>query len=96
MFKKLAAGKITAEDVSEVYAFSSYNQAIACFSKSCKVSPVELNRMAAALKRINTFGITVGTSFGDVAYLELFQYLVKNQPSLVKSYAQTYKRLLSQ
>lgn len=95
-FKDFVSGRASAIEVFANYAFSSENQAIACFSKTSKVSPMELNKMAAALKRINTFGMTSGTSFSDIAYLELFKYLVKHQPTLVKGYANTYKRLLPQ
>ena len=90
MFEEFCQGNVSGDEIFNAYHFVSIAQAIACFSKISKLSAQEINKMGAALKRVKMFG-TDRALPGDLIYLELFCYMVKNNPeALGKSLIQLY------
>lgn len=78
MFDSYMEGKINGNDIFERIGFSTDFQAKVCLSKTTKLVMKEGSNMAAALKRVKTFG-TNSAIKSDIVYLEIFKYMMSNK-----------------
>ena len=78
MFDSYMEGKINGNDIFEKIGFSTDFQAKVCLSKTTKLVMKEGSNMAAALKRVKTFG-TNSAIKSDIVYLEIFKYMMSNK-----------------
>ena len=94
MFDSYIKKRIEGKDIFEKIGFSSDFQAKACLSKTAKLIMTEAVNMAAALKRVKTFG-TNSAIKSDIVYLEIFKYMMSNKKeelpkNTVKLYGQAF------
>ena len=78
MFESYMEGGIDGNDIFEKIGFSTDFQAKVCLSKTTKLVMKEGSNMAAALKRVKTFG-TNSAIKSDIVYLEIFKYMMTNK-----------------
>ena len=75
-------GEVSGQTIFEQFHFSTEAQAIACFSKNSKIAVRELDKMGQALRRVKMFGENSALP-GDLIYLEIFKFYVKNNPGML-------------
>lgn len=78
MFEEYMEGEIDGNDIFEKIGFATDFQAKICLSKAAKLVMTEAANMAAALKRVKTFG-TNSAIKSDIVYLEIFKYMMSNK-----------------
>ncbi len=78
MLKEYMEGEIDGNDIFEKIGFATDFQAKVCLSKTAKLVMTEAANMAAALKRVKTFG-TNSAIKSDIVYLEIFKYMMSNK-----------------
>ena len=71
-------GEIDGNEIYEKIGFSSELQAKICCSQTIKLVMTEATKMAAALKRVKTFGEKAAIR-SDMIYLEIFKYYMSNK-----------------